>query len=196
MTEAYEWNPMPHCLAVVCPDCGSEARFEFAEVVRIKLRKDVGYFEQSKDFEVARTTDYGGGYCNVAIYFHGLKQSGLSALQDLPEGYEPKDWEHSQYLLRSTAQDLGAIVCTSCGMRRKHVLNWPGDAYFKIDHKQGVLWAFDREHASELLRYVRSADRDRGNFRYRASLMKVPTRFLTAKARDSVAKALDRILSA
>ncbi len=196
MTESYEWNPMPHCLAVVCPDCGSEAKFELAEIRRINLRKDVEYFKKSKDFEFARTTDYGGGFCNVAIYFHGLKQSALSALQDLPEGYEPGDWEHSPYLYRTPGHDLGTIVCNSCHMRRKHVLNWPDDAYFKIDHKNGVLWAFDREYASELLRYIRSEDRDRGKFRHRASLMKVPTKFLTAKVRESVARALDRILSA
>lgn len=36
MTGTYEWNPMPHRVAVGCPICRSCAEYEFAEVVRIK----------------------------------------------------------------------------------------------------------------------------------------------------------------
>ncbi len=40
MTEAYDWNPMPHKLDIRCPSCSSRAVFEFAEVVKINLKKE------------------------------------------------------------------------------------------------------------------------------------------------------------
>ncbi len=41
MAGTYDWNPMPHKVDINCPSCGELAVFEFAEVVRIKLKKDV-----------------------------------------------------------------------------------------------------------------------------------------------------------
>lgn len=41
MAGTYDWNPMPHKVDINCPSCGERAVFEFAEVVRIKLKKDV-----------------------------------------------------------------------------------------------------------------------------------------------------------
>ena len=51
MTGNYVWNPMPHIVDVRCPECGGYAEFEFAEMVRIKLKKDVEFFKKSKLFE-------------------------------------------------------------------------------------------------------------------------------------------------
>lgn len=47
MTGTYDWNPMPHKVDIKCPSCGSRALFEFAEIVKISLKKDVPFFENS-----------------------------------------------------------------------------------------------------------------------------------------------------
>ena len=42
---------MPHRVSVACLACGSEATFEFAELVRIKRKRDVPFFQKSKLFD-------------------------------------------------------------------------------------------------------------------------------------------------
>ena len=44
MTGTYDWNPMPHKVDIKCPSCGEHSVFEFAEVVKIALRKNVSFF--------------------------------------------------------------------------------------------------------------------------------------------------------
>jgi len=195
MTVAYEFNPMPHIVAVRCPGCGSEASFEFAEIVEIKSRNDIEYFETSKSFEYARLQAAHGQHLNAAIYFHGLRSTTVDAVDDLPEDYKPSDWDHSASHGSTRSIDLGTLVCTACGKRSKHTLDWPQDAYYQIEHRGEVLWAFDRESASELLEYVKSDDRKRDSYRYKLFLMKVPSVFLGKKVRGPISKKLQGLLS-
>ena len=195
MTGPYEWNPMPHIVSVRCPDCGAQAKFEFAEGRRIELRKDIAYFQTSKDFDYATVRDYGGGNCHVAVYYHGLGRRALGSINDLPDGYTQDDWQHSRYLMRSHDSHTGAISCAKCGLQITHHLDWPTDAFFQIEFWGNVLWAFDRESASELLTYIASEDRTRQNFVYKSFLMEIPTVFLTRKARETVVKKLAAVLA-
>jgi hypothetical protein len=48
MTGTYDWNPIPHIVEIRCPECGNGAVFEFAEVVRIALKKDVEFFKRNR----------------------------------------------------------------------------------------------------------------------------------------------------
>ncbi|MEO0441251.1 MAG: hypothetical protein AAF067_10275 [Pseudomonadota bacterium] len=194
MTDLYTWNPMPHGLAVKCPGCSGEATFEFAERIHIPYRKDVQYFKTSDDFDYEKATQGSVGLHHYAWYYHGLGRRKLELIDDLPDGYDPSFWEHSQYLHRINPNDRGAIYCTSCDYRRKHELNWPEDAYFSISYRGSVLWAYHRDMAAELIRFVASDDRDIGKFRYRSSLMKIPKKFLSAKARRHVVKKLEAVL--
>jgi hypothetical protein len=57
-----------------------------------------------------------------------------------------------------------------------------------------VLWAFHRESAQELRKYLASEDRNRERYRWELFLRHIPATFMTAKARDAVVKRLDRIL--
>ena len=98
---------MPHRLCVKCPECGSAARFEFAEVVRIQLAKDIAYFRESDAFDYRFFEDPSGRRWHGAIYHHGLAGETLASIKDLPEGYAPENWDHSQYLNRSLGGDLG-----------------------------------------------------------------------------------------
>jgi hypothetical protein len=111
----------------------------------------------------------------------------------LPGGYSPEDWDHSPYLYRSHGLDIGSVTCQSCGYRKKHSLNWPDEAYFQIDYKGKVLWAFDRESATVLRDYVRSETRQRDG-KWKAFLLHIPSHFLKKKAREEVSKKPGKLL--
>ncbi|GAB5482145.1 MAG: hypothetical protein Pars92KO_19020 [Parasphingorhabdus sp.] len=194
MTELYTWNPMPHRVAVTCPSCSKEATFEFAERIQIRYREDITYFQDSRHFDYEKATQGSVGLHHYAWYYHGLGRGQLELIDDLPTGYDPSFWDHSEYLYRGHGTNHGTVYCTSCDLRRKHVLNWPDDAYFSITYKESVLWAFNREMATELAAFVESNDRDLEKFRYRSSFMKIPKLFLSAKARSHVVKKLGAMM--
>lgn len=191
MSQPYDYRVMTHRVSVPCPACLKEAFFEFAEAVKIRERKDIPYFKTSKFFDYAREKNQYGGHLNYAYYYHGLHlQHGFPALSDLPSGYKMEDWAHPPYLLRSFIHNLGTLFCLHCGMRRKHGLDWPEEAYFQISYKEQVLWAYDRRCAGELMAYIQSTDRKRGSYKFKPFLLKVPAHFLTQKARAAVVKRL------
>lgn len=185
---------MPHVLDVSCTDCGGHAQFEFAEASIIHLRKDIAYFRNSREFDYLKAQDNAGSFHHIALYFHGLGRRDLAAIDDLPDGYSPDDWQHSRYLMRSHDSSTGAISCAACGLSSRHDLDWPNDAFFQIEYRNGILWAFNRDSANELLAYIGSEDRSRDNFTYRHFLMKIPAAFLISKAREAVVKKLKTAL--
>lgn len=186
---------MPHVLDVRCPSCRGCARFEFAEVVRIKLLQDVPFFQGSAQFEYAFfLSNWAGQNWHGAIYFPGLHGSATTTIHGLPEGYEAAAWEHSKYLYRAHGLDLGSVTCSACSYRGKHELNWPADAFFQVDFRGQVLWAFHRESATELKAFVESTDRDRSKFRWERFLRHVPSSFLTAKVRPALVRRLEKML--
>jgi hypothetical protein len=149
----------------------------------------VEFFQKSDAFEYQLFEDSCGSRWHGAVFYHGLRGSTLSAVRDLPEGYRPEDWHRSHRL------DIGSVTCRSCGCRKKHSLNWPDEAYFQIDYKGKILWAFDRESATVLLDYIRSGIRHRDR-KWKAFLLHVPSHFLKKKARDEVTRKLGKLLSA
>ncbi len=189
-----EWNPMPHCVAVRCPECRSEAKFEFAEVVKIRRAADVQFFQDSDLFEYVFFESTGNGRWHAAFYFHGLRTKGIDEIRNLPEGYSAENWNHGPYLYRSHGYDIGSVVCTACLVRKRHVLKWPEDAFFQIEHKGKVLWAFDRGTARKLLEFIASKDRKKtgGDNRF---LRHIPSQFLQAGSRETLVRKLTRMLS-
>lgn len=190
MTLPYQDNPITHVVAIACPGCGKEAFFEFAEYVKIQLRKDIAYFQNSKFFEHRKVNNSDGQGVNLAVYFHKLHGHGFPAIDDLPAGYTMSDWAHYDHLYRSFKYNAGTVFCIPCGLRRKHELFWPNEAYFQIDYKGHVLWAFDRRCAAELLDFIQSKGRDRSKYNHSTFLLKLPPHFLARNARDTVAKRL------
>ena len=192
MTRPYSYNPMPVVLDITCPQCRKPARFEHAEARPIARRDNVGHFRKSQDFDVVKAKDASGGIANCAIYWHGLNRQDAATRPGLPEGEKQDGWQHPRgYTPRL---DHGVASCTACGLRRKHALAWPKDALYQADYRGHVLWAYNREHAGELLDYIRSTTRNRHDYTFQASLMKVPSVFLSAKAREAVAKKLELLL--
>lgn len=185
---------MPHLVDVKCPSCGHLARFEFAEVCRIRLKEDVRFFQDNDLFEYRKFQDSCGHYWHGALYFPGLHGDSVNAIHFLPKGYQASDWDHSKCLYRCSGWDVGSVRCEQCHLRSKHHLRWPEDAYFSISYRGHVLWAFNRESAYELNEFLSSKFRDWSKYRWRAFLMRVPTVFKTHKARETVTKQLVRLL--
>lgn len=186
---------MPHLVAVACPRCGSEAMFEFAELVRIERKEDVSYFQNSDVFEYRFVESAGSGRWHAAIYYHGLKSSSTSNIRNLPEGYQPEDWRHGPNLCRSHGSDIGTLVCGACFLRRKHELDWPKEAFFQLEYKQHVLWAFNRETVVELIEFIKSQGRREEEQKWSRFLRHVPSHFLQSGAREPVLKKLNRLLA-
>lgn len=194
MTGRYEWRPIPHHLDIVCPTCQCRAEFEFAEVVRIKLKADVEFFQKCSLFEYQQFRDSSGHLWHAAVYFQGLHGRPQQALQELPEGYEAGDWDHSRYFKNRSGWPVGSIRCASCHTRARHELCWPDEAYFSIAYRNHVLWAFHREYAIDLMQYLQSKERNQSRYRWGFFMRYVPTVFKVGKARESTVKQLGKLL--
>jgi hypothetical protein len=195
MTGTYDWNPMPHQVDIKCPSCGERTIFEFAEIVKISLKKDITYFEDSDLFDYSIFKDSCGHKWHGAIYYANLHGNSTATIRDLPVGYKPDDWNHSKYLIRSHGTDLGAFCCDHCYARQPYILQWPKDAFYSISYKGEVLWAFNRESAIELRDYIASIDRETHNYKWASFLLHIPTSFKKQNARDNIVKQINRALS-
>lgn len=197
MTGTYEWHPMPHLLDVRCPSCNARAVFEFAVIVRIRLREDVAFFQESRLFDYSVFQDSCGHNWHGAIYHAGLHGGSVEAIHTLPEGYSPGDWSPSRYYSHLVDRlAIGSVVCRNCGLQRRHPLRWPEDAYYSIRYRDRQLWAFNRESATDLRDYIRNSHRDVDNYHWRNFLLHVPTVFKKRGAREYVVRHLDRLLYA
>ena len=186
---------MPHTLDVRCLSCGEPAFFEFAEIVRIREKKDIPFFQENDQFDYLLCKDSCGHRWHAAVYFAGLHGRTVDTIRELPEGYERSDWAHSKYLYRGSGLDSGSVTCPSCCLHRRYDLQWPRNAFFQIEFKRELLWAFNLESAIELRDYITSPNRDRSGYKWRSFLMKIPKKFLLQGARDTVSKRLGKIIA-
>jgi hypothetical protein len=87
------------------------------------------------------------------------------------------------------------VKCYSCHLVDAHAVNWPEDAYFQWDIRGHILWAFNREHATVLLEFIRSDERDETQFGYHSkNLRRLPTHFIAANMRDLIVKEISATL--
>ena len=195
-------SPMPPILSVRCPNCTKHAIFEHVTAQPIQKNVDVDFFKKSPFFEFQDVE----GRPGYAIYFPRLGRN-LENLESLPEGYDNKAWQHSKYW-RHRSSDMGVLQCNNCSCRRKHNLQWPEDAYFKVEYKGDWLWAFDRETAQLLLNYIESDERNKTIIGYiqakthkieikghHSFLLKIPAKFQARNARDPIVKKLRKVLA-
>lgn len=116
MTGTYEWNPIPHRVDVTCPACRCCAEFEFAEVVRIKLKTDVPFFQASDSFEYRQFEDSLGHLWHAALFFEGLHGSPSKAIHDLPPAIPRRtgttpDICVAAAIHTSAPYDAGTVAC-------------------------------------------------------------------------------------
>lgn len=195
MTGTYDWNPMPHKVDINCPTCDEHAMFEFAEVVKITLKKDISFFEKNSLFDYSLFKDSCGHKWHGAIYYANLHGNSTDAIRDLPEGYEAEDWNHSKYLTRSHGTDLGAFCCNHCQTRQRYILQWPNDAFYSISYKGEALWAFNLESAFDLRDFIASKERETKKYKWASFLLHIPTLFKKQNARNNIVKQINRVLS-
>jgi len=193
-------------LDINCPDCGSFASFEFAHQALILKNSDKTYFEDSKNFKVFEGRDHMSYLYRYALYYPRVSNA-LGNISDLPDGYSETSWRpvrfhgtgknHARF---TSVNDEGVLFCKTCPTARRHVLNWPKEAYFQITYRGQKLWAYNREFALRLLKYLESNERMKtmvstnGERATNPFLNSVPTLFQTAKARPIVVRDLKRIL--
>lgn len=185
---------MPHSVEVQCPACSGLASFEYAEVVKIRLRKDIPFFQQSKYFDYQQRVDSCGHIWHAAVFFHGLHLKDPCALKGLPEGYQASDWNHSQYLMQRRSSESGTLSCARCNSRKRDQIKWPADAWYQVSVKGQVLWAFHRASAAALRDYIASTARDPKLHAWSSFLLHIPQEFLASSVRSRVVKGLQRLL--
>src|SRR5688500_328649 len=130
MTYRHEWNPMPHEVAVACPNCRKEAVFERATRAGIALKKDIPCFKKTRLFEYVHDPSP-TGFSHCAWYIPRLHGRGVEPIQRLPVGYSPQDWAPKSWSEYHCGR-FGTIYCAACGLLRKHSLDWPKDAFYQV----------------------------------------------------------------
>ncbi|ULT68154.1 hypothetical protein ACMGG8_20920 [Pseudomonas sp. BNK-45] len=194
MTRLVQWSAMPHQLALNCPQCGAQARFDFVVSRPIARKVDVPFFADHPLLDYRQEQDSCGHYRHYALYFPGLHGDPTHSLGPLPEGYLASHWQCSPYWYRDHGLDLGSLACEHCRYSARHTLNWPSEAYFSVAYKGQMLWAFNRESALALHDYLESAQRDPGGYPWRSFLLHIPGAFKHRKARQPLTRLLKRLL--
>lgn len=87
----------------------------------------------------------------------------------------------------------GVVECRVCSKPFAHTLSWPDDAWWQWSVRGRLLWAWDRQHAREILEFVRAVDRPPRSTS--GPIGSLPSHFLSAKVRDTVVKAIERTMA-
>jgi hypothetical protein len=194
---------------IVCPDCEGHAKFVGVSTA-VLSKSQRPYFQTSKSFDLERV--FWNGWKTYAVYFHGLGNR-LDSFTDMPEGISHEHFYTSPYGFQNSPNmstpsfiKLGTVECLDCGLRRRHSLEWPRDAWFSVTYKNVILWSYNREQTLKLLNYIASDERKKcipynvSGLSYRSAykqdyfLRRIPTVFQTAKARLHIVKKLKTLL--
>lgn len=195
MTGLYQYHPMPHQLALACPQCAGQADFEFLVAVSIERKVDVPWFQAHPLLEYWRPQDSCGHYRHYALYYPGLHGDPLQSLGPLPEGYRAEQWRQPRHGYRQHSLDHGSVSCPHCDYQARHALNWPTEAYYGVPYRGQLLWAYHRESALALHDYLLSTRRDPGGYPWQHFLRHIPSPFKSRKAREPLTRLLKRLLN-
>jgi hypothetical protein len=165
---------------IKCPNCGALAKFEEPfEFLSIR--------EKKANREDNRSSHLWGGWVVIERFPSQIGWKAPSSSSQYLRGGGGTEVDGYPLLTN------GLIQCSGCHSNQKHRLSWPQDAYWQWEIRGEVLWAWDRNHACEILNYVRSELRpSRRPYRLRY----VPEHFLSAKVRPHIASKLAQSLSA
>lgn len=192
MTGFYESFGVVDRLSVKCPECGKEATFNYAQVIRLEKKADASLFDQQ--WFVAKTfkTEYSKW---PGMLFFPRPNAVCSWQEKCPEKYRhASSWPHMANASGTDGVDLGYLYCPQCHFAAKHVLNWPADAYYTIQYRDHVLWAFNRDMMVEIRNYIHAPTRSDLYPVEPVIIRHLPTFFKRAKNRDTLVKKLDKLL--
>jgi len=154
-------------LAVACPHCKSEAVF-------------------TSPYDFLRD-DAAEAACSDAR-ITGVKWSGGFAVERFPDTFPWKD-PNNPYVQVVRNEVWGVLSCGKCGHRRKHLLNWPADAFYVIETSAGALWAYTREHLVQIRQRI-SGESSGGPF----DMNRLPRQFLLKRTQARLLREIDAFL--
>lgn len=131
------FGSMPQDIAITCARCNSRANFSAPFIYLSKA--DAATFP--KQHPNACRIPWGSGVLE----------------ERFPREFSWKDQDNPFTNGRRVA---GVTQCDNCCRRSKHILNWPADAYFKVNTKAGELWAWNRFFLTAARNYIQSEKRD------------------------------------
>ena len=192
---------MPTTISVCCPRCDHHAEFTFSKAQSIK-KKDRDYFTRSRNFKTEKVEYWDGSRDFVAWNDPGLGNN-IDVISDLPANFESTDFKHNNrgFFYYRRTYERGVTVCKKCDFRRLVKLKWPEMSFYKVEYKNHMLWAYNREHALMIRDYLKDPKRQkrivstRGLISQKAWLRKIPTVFQTKKATPHVIKKLEKLIS-
>ena len=163
---------------IKCPDCGALAKFE--EPLEFLSKKEVCQGE-------TKPTHQWGGWIVLERFPSQISWKPPSGSSQYLRG--GGDTGKGGYPLLTN----GLVQCSHCHSNRKHKLNWPTDAYWQWEIRGELLWAWDKEHAQIILKYVKDTSR---SSRRSYNLKYIPSHFLSAKVRELVVQKIERSVNA
>lgn len=89
---------------------------------------------------------------------------------------------------------VGEVSCPKCVSRYSHRLRWPSDAFYRVEHRGKVLWAWNREYLIMVREFIASLARNTDGSYYLRR--KIPKFFLLAKHRERMVCKIDAVLAA
>jgi hypothetical protein len=106
----------------------------------------------------------------------------------------PWNCREHQHVSCSRKGYWGVVSCRECPCRRKHNLNWPKDAFYRVEVVGDVLWGYNREHFAGVREFIAAKDRNPSNNPGFWAHARIPSIFLQAGRRTAIVRAIDNFL--
>jgi hypothetical protein len=155
-------------LAVACKRCKSEAIFTSP----YDFLRDEAAEEAARDSRVS-----------------GAKWSNGFAVVRFPDVFPWRD-SNNPYIHQKRGEVWGVLSCGACSLRQKHLLDWPADAFYRIDTPAGTLWAYTREHFLQIRRRIAREAVNDGPF----DMNRLPKEFLQKRNQQRLLRDIDEFL--
>lgn len=192
MTGFYEFFSLPDRVEVVCPLCDGCATFTYAHVLQIEKKMPI-YLKTSSLRSNCLTKDLpinGPACCFFLPY--SVQCLGEKNFQKKYQG--ASTWEHRANSAFTDGTDLGLICCHQCMAKQKHQLEWPQDAFYSIEFKGHLLWAFNKMMMQQIRDYIQAKDRDAVFASEPIVIRHLPTVFKLAKNREGLVKKINKLI--
>lgn len=169
---------MPQDVDVTCAGCCSIATFSSAFLFVSSADNDTLPLQRPN----ARRIQWGSNYLE----------------ERFPDEFPWKDPDNPFHSSNRTLNRhvAGVTQCDVCCSRKKHFLNWPADAYYKVATRVGELWAWNRVFLIAAQSYIRSNTRDLSSHGHGTSLYlrAIPKEFLLVANREHIVRCIDRMI--
>lgn len=173
-------------LTLVCAACRGPALADFVRYCPVRAG-DEALFRDLPGITISRRPAPDDGF--LACY---RPVPGAPDLRDrvLPGTYGFADWAFS---LRSSD---AVLTCLRCGTVQTRAVSLPEEYFYQVEYRGKPLRAGSRAQAQDLLAFIDGNDRRRKPWKDYTTqqgasfLSRIPTHFLTAKARDIIVKRL------